>query len=341
MTIFTFTSAAAAITDGSLNLGAADFYAHLVKTLPVAANTVVSDVTIADYTNYSPVLITSPSFSAGVFSFPNLEFPRNLGPQQSLLGFVVCQRLGPAPAASDPLVLYSSLRQANTPVTIPINTGEQLRVVIDQVNGVLRTEQRHLFASGNFVTDFDANGSIFQIGSRNGTQAYVNPSNSRIIGYSLVSSGTANPDVNFPLAFDRGSGFNFTFGSGEANIIRVLDFGALRIRLLNSEFWCHLEAVGGGNPVNGFRIFGAKFLENFNASTINNLANWTPLMPATDIPGTPSGTRLLRFPIPGNPEFYRFIGIFGGTNTGGNKPSGREMEFYNATIASPTANLAP
>lgn len=345
MTIFTFTSALVSIENASINLGTDTFYAHLVKTQPAISAGYVSDLNKADYTGYLPIAVANRTYASGVLKFDDITFAKNTGASQNLVGFVLCKRLGASPDNADPVILYSALRQSNISVSIPLGTNEALKIFIDQTNGVLKTELRYLFISGTFVTPYDTNGMIYQLGTRNGAQAYVNPltGTARINKYDGQGSGNLFTSNGTSQHFDRGATESSPgFMPDQPNMMSILEFIDTRVRLFNSTLYMRWEFIVGGSVRVGFRLYGAKFLENLNAATVNNLANWTELSPAVNVGNVNlNGLQNITYSIPGINDYYRYIGFFSGTSATSNEPLIREIEFYNATLASLTSNLAP
>jgi hypothetical protein len=334
MTIFVFDGIQTRIRNNTIDLATGNFYAHLVTVQPAPTVTAVSGLTLASYTGYASQTLTGVTYTGGIWDFNNPLFPVNTGSSQGVVGMVVCERVGGSPASTDPPVVFTALRQAGVPVTITINTNERLQVNVG-TNGILQTLGRHIFNSGTFSTDLDTNGTIYQLGTRNGAQAYVNPgtSGTRIRFYSAQTTGTltSNSTISADI-FNRSAGGGSYFPPSDANIISVIEF----VNTLVNPSKLYINRASVSLPVTNAKIYGAKVLDNFTASYINNESNWELLASGVTIPNT-TGSQVVTLSNFG--KFYKFIGISTGTNSGFNKVSIREIELYESAIASVTSDL--
>jgi hypothetical protein len=334
MTIFVFDGIQTRIRNSTIDLATGNFYAHLVTVQPTPSVTAVSGLTLATYTGYASQALTGVTYTGGIWDFNNPLFPVNTGSSQGVVGMVVCERVGGSPAPTDPPVVFTALRQAGIPVTITINTNERLQVSVG-TNGILQTLGRHIFNSGTFSTDLDTNGTIYQLGTRNGAQAYVNPgtSGTRVKFYPALSSGTltSNNTISSGI-FDRSAGGGGYSSPSASNIISVIEF----VDVLVNPSKLYINRFAVSIPVTDAKIYGAKSLDNFTASYINDESNWEVLASGVTIPNT-TGSQIVTLSNFGT--FYRFLGISTGTNSGLNKVNIREFELYESAIASVTSDL--
>jgi len=336
MTIFVFDGIQTRIRNSTIDLAAGNFYAHLVTVQPSPSVTAVSGLTLASYTGYASQALTGVTYTGGIWDFNNPLFPVNTGSSQGVVGMVVCEREGGSPAPTDPPVVYTALRQAGVSVTINIGTNERLQVNVG-TNGILQTVGRHIFNSGTFSTDLDTNGTIYQLGTRNGAQAYVNPgtSGTRIKFYAALSSGTLAADNTISSnLFNRSAGVGSYSTPLDANIISVIEF--VNILINPSQIYINRAAIGGGLSITNAKIYGAKALDNLTATYVNNESNWELLASGVTIPNT-TGSQLVTLSNFGT--FYKFLGISTGTNAGANKVQIREIELYQSALASVTSDL--
>jgi len=336
MTIFVFDGIQTRIRNSTIDLAAGNFYAHLVTVQPLPSVTAVSGLTLASYTGYASQSLSGVTYTGGIWDFNNPLFPVNTGSSQGVVGMVVCERVGGSPAPTDPPVVFTALRQAGVPVTITINTNERLQVNVG-TNGILQTLGRHIFNSGTFSTDFDTNGTIYQLGTRNGAQAYVNPgtSGTRVKFYPALSSGTlTNNNTTSSDVFNRSAAGGGYGAPSAANVISVIEF--VDVLINPSKVYINRANVGGGIAVTDAKIYGAKSLDNFTAGYINDESNWELLASGVTIPNT-TGSQIVTLSNFGT--FYRFLGISTGTNSGSNKVNIREIELYESAIASVTSDL--
>jgi hypothetical protein len=338
--IFAFDSIPDRIANSTINLASGTFYAHLVSAIPASTISQVSGLTLISYTGYAPVAATSVSFVGGIWKMSDFLFPVNTGIAAiaDSIGFVVCEQLGASPASTDNVVMFNRHRQGGVNVTIPIGANERIRAIVDQTNGILQTLAGTLFTSGSYVAPLDNNGTIYQLGTRNNAQAYVNPgaSGTRIKFYQAVTSGLASSNTAVSAGlFGRTINAAAVNTAAALNIMEIIELqGSLLLRLTSaSKIWLNYSA----SSASGLGIYGAKALPSFNATDVNNVNNWNLIGNITVAStGAASTFASINYSLTGVNDFYRYIGLY---HTVATTINIAEIDFYNATLRSSTADL--
>lgn len=339
--IFTFNAAVPGIRAGTIPLAAGTFYAHLVTAEPLVTHTVVSDLSIISYPAYAPTVLTSQTFTGGVWKFANLQWPVVNGSSDvTTMGFVICQQMGGSPASTDPLIVFSRIKILGVPVTITASPGERVKVDIDQTNGILNTLDKYTFQAGNFSTYGDTNGLFYMMGTRNGRQAWQSPRTLNqidliippIASGSIASNNGVN-QVNSVRIFDRSVSPDAQMNANNT-YMNVFSFkGGRLLNLKDAKF--AMNAYHSGAFV--YNFYGAKGFTNADeASEINNTANWTYLGSFT----TNTGVQQYYGPFALNQsvdDFFPYIGYK--LSPSGNYYTIAELEIYDAILASNTADL--
>jgi hypothetical protein len=310
MTNFVFNAANAAI-GSTLDLSTGVYYSHLVTAIPPITATTVAQLTmISNAPSYAPVILTGLSYTATKWTFSDFSFPK-LVFATAPIGHVVCKRLGASPAMTDPVICYSDFVNSVDQIIIP-GVGAYSQVVRFGVNGAISFTNRFEYSSGAYISGANAGfpyGLIYLLGSNNNTQAFSNPSPSKIKVY-------AGQSPSYSLVTDK---TDRTSISSFVDSI-VLDFAPGVVKVADVGIIASASAT----------IYGAKTLPNTTATEFDNLGLWTSL---GQIPTTGVGWRLIANTL--NPtEYYRFLMI-----RLGSIDSIEEIELYNSSILWPNINL--
>jgi hypothetical protein len=317
------------VANASLDLLGPTMYAHLVTAVPARSAALVSDLALASYPGYAPVALANRNITSNAWRFDPLLFPVNTGSTETIVGIVIVEQLGGAPASSDVPLFFSRFRFTAGPVSLPVSANQRIRFVPNTTHGFVSVPGRHLFDCGAYVEPNDTNGAIFKVGTRNGAQAFANPS--ARIGYFRGNTG-ANPLTNdgSSLIFNRNlvdSGNSFI--QGGVGSMSMLDFGTLQIRFNTGA---RIFTAHDNQASHVVTIYGANYLPSFVPAIQANLNLWQVL-------GTHNivlGQLVANSALTATKEFFRYVGF---TSTAASSTFIKEIEFYNCTIASPTADL--
>jgi hypothetical protein len=342
--IFTFYAAANDIASGTINLQTDTFYAHLITAAPTYQDTLVSQLPLASYTNYSSIPVVNNSYVNDIWKMDDLLFPVNLGSLQSIHGVVICRRQGALPSPTDQPVVFMRSREGNTRVDYPLDTNQRIMFRVDQVNGILTSVDRYFFSAGALVLPFDTNGIIYKLGTRNELQPFTNPQTGpylRVRNFS--NSSQTNPENPNPTnqQLDLTSRANNSPSSsaylnvGNSSSV-ILNFSSnLAIRLKNFTF-C-VNVAGGNGPTSDLEILGSQYL--LPGNLIGDVSQYISLGAFT-FPPTTVGTLVNRIAtLPGSDLFFRYI-LIRSSNSGDLRLY--EVEFYGpeVTVASLTNDLS-
>lgn len=215
-------------------------------------------------------------------------------------GVVICRRAGANPASTDGIICYSDFNNS-IGQTINLQVGTYVINLQFVSAGAINYSYRYQYSSGAYAnTETIPKGLIWLIGSQNNTLTFTNPAPSKISVSGVAAALT-----------DRNAAGGANTSSATINI----DFINYQVKVGSIGFWCD------GNTTIASTISGS-----------NDGINYTVL-------ATPSVAWNFNFQtfIVNSNTYYRFIrlvlssaGIFKFT----------EMELYNSTILSPTANFS-
>jgi hypothetical protein len=339
--IFTFYAAANDIASGTINLQTDTFYAHLITAAPTYQDTLVSQLPLASYTNYSSIPVVNNSYVNDIWKMDDLLFPVNLGSLQSIHGVVICRRQGALPSPTDQPVVFMRSREGNTRVDYPLDTNQRIMFRVDQVNGILTSVDRYFFSAGALVTPFDTNGIIYKLGTRNELQPFSNPQTAPYLrAVHFTPSTETNPQNPSPStselaltdrAGNTSGGLNRTLSSGAGILLNFSS--SLSIRLKNFTVCL---SISGGTGTPDIEIFGSQYL--LPGNLIGDTSQYISLG-SFPSPSTSSATVVNRIAtLPGSDLFFRYI-LF--RNNGSGTFGIYEIEFYGpeVTVASLTADL--
>jgi len=317
MSNFIFSSAAAGLQAGTLDLSTGNYYAHIVTSVPVLNNTTVADLVLPTTTGYTSAALTGLSYNANRWTFANFTFPKYLFAAIPT-GVVICKLSGATPAATDIIICYSDFNNSIGQV-LTLVVGNYLVNLTFGVNGAINFLYRYRYSSGAFVTgEAIPKGSLFMIGSKNNTVAFSNPFMAAQTNVNSDQNGANAQDLRLT---DRSISQSAYYGKV------ALDFGSRAIRV--GDFRFNMGAVSSGA---GLSLFGANNLDAFNSLNVNDSTKWT-LIGSTANPGSPGC-----FSIPvTNQTYWQYIKFQ--TNTLSADLPLTELEFYNSQVLSPTINF--
>lgn len=323
--VFPLNTTADRVLDSSLNLVTATMYAHLVTSVPARSVALVSDLAVATYTSYSSVALAGKAINSGAWVFNPLAFPYNTGSSQTVIGVVVVEQLGGSPSSTDVPLFFSRFRYSAGAVSIPVGTSQRIEFQPNTSVGFISVPGRYLFTCADYVESGDTNGAIFKIGSRNEAQAFATPS-SRILYYRGNNTESILDDSGSSIILNRNladSSNSFIEGTGVA--MSMLDFGTLQLRFnTGAKIFTAMETYSGT-----LEVYGSNYLPSLSGVIQRDLSLWHPLGTHTL-----SGSATSVSDLTATKDFFRYIGF----RTSATKFV-KEVEFYNCTVASSTADL--
>lgn len=191
MTSEVFKPAFTAIQNGQINLSSAVCYAHLVTALPNTTFRYVNQLSIVPEnsdTNYHAVLLLGRSYNNGILTFNDTLTDSINIDSGSIVGIVVCVRVGLTidPNLDFPLCFSSTQNSSAIDFNI-VPRGEKLLIKFGP-KGALDLVSSIGYKSPIFRGAFDNKGLVGIWGTKYFTQSFVNPTRT-------------NFDSNNPLAF--------------------------------------------------------------------------------------------------------------------------------------------
>jgi hypothetical protein len=304
---FIFNWAVAALQAATLDLSTGNYYAHLVTTAPALGHTTVADLVLPTTGGYTGTPLTGLSYNATRWTFDSFSFPKYAF-ASAPTGVVICKRAGTNPANTDGIICYSDFNNS-IGQTISLQVGAYVVNLQFGTNGAINFSYRYQYSSGAYANTEDVpKGLIYLIGTKNNTQSFASPS-----GAAILVSG--NPSEN---VFDRNV---VTTNSISSNFSLRLDFGVLQIK--PGKLGIYNRASGTGSTV------------IVKASNVNNLwndsANYTILATLANAPNWGFNWLLVDC---NTSSYWQYLKI----DT--NQPHAiSEIEFYESSILSPTANI--
>lgn len=315
-----FNQVAENILSGVLDLSTpADYYLHLVTTIPSANSMTVADLVITDATGYQPQPLSGQTFDNNILNFNGVTFSA-MTASVNIVGSVLCKRIGSSFADTDLVICFS---ETNNAIGNSIEVKPELeKIIIDfGTNGAIKINDLYGYQSGSFSGVFpDTNGLFYLIGTNNNTAAFFNPAPDKInVLTPLDQSRAAN-------ATDRNSGTNIdAFG----NIIAFDFYGqngndaVRKLKIKPLEMYLQGDNAGFSSSIS---IYGSNNLPSFeNSFLVSGNGYWEPLafsQPFAQLIALNTST------------YYRWLMI-----TSSSYGRFTEIEFYNSVISSNVQNL--